>query len=138
VAIIKYDPFKELDKFFDEDFFGFMPSIRRHLGPPTDIYETDKDLVVELQTPNLDPSKVNVSIEDGVLKIEASKREEVKEEGKNYYRKEIKSDGFVRMFSLPFEVKENEVQADYQNGVLKITLPKTEVKKSKKVEIKVK
>lgn len=138
MPIIKYDPFKELDKFFDEDLFGLMPSVRRQMGPPMDVYETEKDLVVELQSPNLDSSKVNICVEEGVLKIEAGKREEKEDEGKNYYRKEIRSDSFVRMLHLPTEVKEDEAQASYENGVLKITLPKMDIKKSKKVEIKVK
>lgn len=137
MPIIKYDPFKELDRFFDEDLFGFLPSVRKHIGPPMDVYETDRDLMVELQAPNLDPSKVNISVEDGILKIEAGSREEKKEEGKNYYRKEIRSDSFVRMLNLPVEIKEDETKANYENGVLKITLPKTETKKPKRVEIKV-
>lgn len=138
MPIIKYDPFRELDRFFDEDMFGVMPTVRKFAGPPMDVYETDTDLVVELQAPNLDPSKVNVSVEEGVLKIEAGKTEEKKDEGKNYYRKEIRSDSFVRMLSLPVDVKEDESTASYENGILKISLPKTDVKKSKKVEIKIK
>lgn len=138
MPIIKYDPFKDIDRFFDEDLFGFMPTVRKHIGPPMDVYETDKELVVELQTPSLDPSKVNISVEDGILKIEAGHKEEKKEEGKNYYRKEIRSDSFVRMFALPVEVKEDEAQANYENGILKITIPKSEVKEKKRIEIKVK
>lgn len=138
MPIIKYDPFRELDRFFDEDLFGVMPTVRKFAGPPMDVYETDKDLVVELQAPNLDPSKVSISVEDGVLKVEAGKTEERQEEGKNYYRREIKSDSFVRMLGLPVEVKEDESLASYENGILKISLPKTEIKKAKKVEIKVK
>jgi len=138
MPIVKYDPFKELDKFFDEDLFGFMPAVRRQMSPPMDVYETENELVVELQTPNLDPSKINISVEEGILKIEAGKREEKQEDGKNYYRKEIRSDSFVRMFALPVEVKDEEAQATYENGLLKVILPKSDVKKAKKVEIKIK
>ncbi len=137
MAIIKYDPFRELDRFFDEDFLGVTP-FRRQAGPPMDVYETDKDFVVEVHAPNLDSSKVNVSVEDGILKIEAGSKEEKKEEGKNYYRKEIRCDSFVKAINLPVEVKDEEADANYSNGILKVVLPKKEMPKPKKIEIKVK
>lgn len=138
MPIIKYDPFKELDRFFDEDIFGLVPPMRRNFAPPMDVYETDKDLVVELQAPDLDSSRVNISVEEGVLKIEAGKKEEKEHEGKNYYRKEIRSDNFVRMLALPIEVKDDEAEAKYENGILRVSLPKKEAVKAKKVEIKIK
>jgi len=138
MPIIKHDPFKDIERFFEDDFFGFVPAVRRHLDPPMDVYQTDGDLVVELQVPKIDPTKIHVSVEDGILKIESGHTEEEEEEDKNYFRKEIRRGGFIRMLSLPVPVKESETEAVYENGVLKITIPKTEVKQAKKVEVKVK
>jgi len=137
MKIIKYDPFKEVERFFEDDF-GFFPAVRRHLGPSMDVYETDNDLVVELQVPKIDASKVNVEVEDGVLKIEGGDEQVKENEGKNYYRKEIKSGSFSRMLSLPVSVKEDEAKAVYEHGVLRVTLPKVEQKKAKRVDVEVK
>lgn len=138
MAITKYDPFKEIEKFFEDDFFGFFPAVRRHFAPPMDIYQTESDLVVELQVPKEVADKVDVSIEDGVLTVKGGEEKEEEEKGKNYYRKEIRKGSFSRSVALPADVKEEGAKAAYENGVLKITLPKTEVKKPKKIEVEVK
>lgn len=148
MRIVKYDPFKELDRFFEDDMFGFFPAVKRHFGPAMDMYETDNAVVVELQVPKIDPSKVSVTVEDGVLKVEGGEEQKKEEEGlptqsfgeasKKYYRKEIRSGYFSRAIGLPTTVKENETEATFENGVLKITLPKSEQAKPKKIEVKVK
>lgn len=135
VKLIRRDPFRDL---FDDDFFGFVPAVRRHLEPSMNVYQTDKDLVVEMYVPNIDPAKINVSVEDGVLKIEGSTAEEKEDSGKEYYRKEIRSGSFARAISLPVEVKDDQIEAHVEQGMLKIVMPKAEIKPPKKVEIKVK
>ncbi|MBX4211480.1 MAG: Hsp20/alpha crystallin family protein [Candidatus Yanofskybacteria bacterium] len=142
MKITKYDypfnPFKEIERFFDEDVFGFVPAMKRRFEPPMDIYQTDSEFVVELQVPKTLAEKVNVEVEDGILKI-AGEQEEVKEdEGRHYFRREIRKGSFQRMIALPVPVKEDEAKAVFENGVLKISIPKTEVKQPKKVNIEVK
>jgi HSP20 family protein len=136
MAIIKTGPFREIERIFNDDDW-FFPAVRRTFGPPMDIYQTDKEVVVEVQLPKIDPKNVDVSVEEGVLKVEG-KEEQVTEDkdGKNYIRREIRSGSFVRMVGLPAPVKESQIQAVYENGVLKITLPKAEPK-SKKIEVKI-
>jgi HSP20 family protein len=138
MPIIKYDPFKEVEKFFEDDFFGFFPAIKRRFEPPMDVYQTDTDLVVELQIPKNEAEKVSVSVEDGLLKIEGGGERVDEEKGKNYFRREIRRGEFTRMISLPVPVKEDEAKAEYENGLLRITIPKEETKKSKKIEVKIK
>jgi HSP20 family protein len=135
--ITKIDPVKEMEKIMDDDFLGFFPAVRRFVAPAMDVYETEKELVVELQTPNIDPSKINVCVEDGVLKIEGGVENVKEKEGRNYYKKEIRSGQFARSLILPVGVKEDEVKAKYENGMLKITMPKSEIKKPKKIEVEI-
>jgi HSP20 family protein len=138
MPITKSDPIREIERFFDEeDMFGFFPAVKRHFGPAMDVYETDNDLVVELQAPKVDPGKINIAVKEGVLKIEGGEEQESEESGKTFHRKEIRKGHFVRMLSLPVNVKEDQAEATYENGVLKITIPK-DVKPAKKIEVKVK
>ncbi|HXV27185.1 MAG TPA: Hsp20/alpha crystallin family protein [Candidatus Paceibacterota bacterium] len=137
MPITKYDPFRDLERFFEDDFFGFVPAVRRHLEPSMDIYQTDKELVVELQVPKLDPKDIKVTVEDNVLRVEGGSDETQDEKGRQYLRREIKRGKFVRMLSLPVGVKEDGVRAAFEHGVLKITLPKAEESKPKAKEIEI-
>lgn len=142
MKVIKADPFfnplKEIDRFFDDDFWGLVPAVKRRMDPPMDIYQTDSEFVVELQVPKDVASKVNVLVEDGVLKIEGGHEEQREDNGKQYFRREIRRENFSRMIALPMPVKEEQTKAEYENGVLKISIPKTEVKKPQKIEVNIK
>lgn len=143
MKVIKADPFlnpfKDLDNFFNDDWFGLMPAVKRRIDPPMDIYQTDAEFVVELQVPKEVAQKINVSVEDGVLKIQGNYQEEThQDQSRQYFRREIRRDNFSRMIALPMPVKEDQTKAEYENGVLKISIPKMEVKKPTKVEINVK
>lgn len=103
-----------------------------------DVYQTEHDLIVELQVPKVDPKDIKVTVEDGVLKVEGGQESQHEEKGKEYFRREIRRGQFVRMLSLPVSVKEGETKATFEHGVLKVTLPKTEAAKAKVVEVEVK
>jgi len=138
MPIIKYDPFRDLERFMEDDFFGFVPAVRRTLEPSMDVYQTEHDLVVELQVPKLDPKDIKVIVEDGVLKVEGASSEEKEDKGKEYFRREIRRGHFVRMLSLPVSIKESETKAAFEHGVLKITMPKAESAKPKTIAVEVK
>jgi HSP20 family protein len=140
MPIIRHSPFADIERFFDEEFpsFGFIPAVKRAMEPAMDVYQTDHDLVVELQVPKMDPKDIKVTVEEGVLKVEGGQTEEKEEKGKEYFRREIRRGHFVRMISLPVPVKEGEAKASFENGVLKVTMPKTEQTKPKSIEIEVK
>jgi HSP20 family protein len=141
----KYDPFRELERFFEGDLFGFMPAVKRYFEPAMDIYEDNNKLVAEIQIPKINPKNVHISIEGRddepkMLKIEGTQNEEEEknDESKNYYRKEIRTGHFVRMFRLPVPVKEDTAEASFEDGILKVSIEKGEEKQPKKIEIKLK
>lgn len=139
MALIPWRPFSDLERFFeDEDWL--MPVFPRvDFGKPAiDIKETDKEVVAEVEIPGFDPEKVDVSVEDGILKVKGVMDEKKEEKEKGYWRREIRRGSFERMVRLPAAVKEDAVEASYEKGVLKIMMPKAEAKPSSKVKIQVK
>jgi HSP20 family protein len=138
MAIIPWRPFDDLERFFDEDWF--LPSFQpvRVTSPAMDIYETDKEVIAEVNLPGIDPEKVEVSVKDQILTVSGKSEEKKEEKEKGYWRREIRKGSFERMVRLPVSVKEDEVEATYEKGVLKIVMPKAELKKEKGVKIKVK
>lgn len=142
MKITKYDypfnPVREIENFFENDVLGFFPAMKRHIDPPMDIYQDDKRFVVELQVPKIIAEKVNVSVEDSILKIEGYQEDKTEDDSRHYFRREIRRGGFVKMISLPVPVKEDEAKAVFENGVLKVSIPKTEVKEPKKINVEVK
>ncbi len=143
MALIRYNPYRDIERFFDEWAAKFdelaFPEISLIEEPKMDIYEKNGKLVAEIAMPGVDPKSIDVSVEDNVLRVEAKKEEKVEEKKKNYYRKEIKAGYLKRMVALPVEVVDKKAKATYQNGVLKIEIPKKEEKKkkTKKVPVKV-
>jgi len=139
MSLIPWRPFSDLDKFFGDDDW-LLPVFPRmdFTKPAMDVKETEKEVVAEVEIPGFDPEKVDVSVEDGVLKVRGSMDEKKEEKDKGYWRKEIRKGSFERMVRLPVAVKEDAVEATYEKGVLKIVMPKAEEKPSSKVKIQVK
>ncbi|MDP3993676.1 MAG: Hsp20/alpha crystallin family protein [bacterium] len=125
------DPFSDFDKFFEEwggpSQQGFVPAL--------DVYQDKDSVIVETPLPGIDPEKVNISVENDVLTIEGTTKKESEVDDKNYYRKEVRTGSFHRAVSLPASVSGENASADYQNGVLKITIPKEERAKPKQIKI---
>jgi HSP20 family protein len=143
MPLIPWRPFWELERwfeeglseFFDEDFFK-LPRVRT---PRMDIYEKDDKIVAEVEIPGVKPEDVNVEVTDNLLKIEAKAKEEKEEKEKGYYKREIGTRYFKRVVSLPTEVKGDEATAEYEDGILRIEIPKIKKEeKGKKIKIKVK
>jgi len=125
-----------------ERLFGDLPTWMRWpaRGWPTtedfvrvDEYREDSTLVVRAEMAGIDPDKdVEVTVSDDVLHISAERREEKKDEGKDYYRRELRYGSFSRDLPLPQGVKESDVKASYKDGILEIrvSLPKVELEKA--------
>lgn len=131
-GLVPWDPFRELVGSWDEDFFSgdFLPS--------ADVYQDKDNVIVEMDAPGIEADKVDISVENDVLTVCGSREENKEVKREDYYRKEVRSGSFSRSIILPMQVKGDEAQAEFKKGVLKITLPKAEEVKPKKIEVKVK
>lgn len=104
-------------------------------SPRVDIYEKDNNIVIEAEIPGAKKEDIEVKLKDNavVIKGEVKKEEEKKEE--NYYRSERFYGRFERVLPLPADTKADEAKASFENGILKLTVPKTTQEKEVKVEI---
>ncbi|MEK7583947.1 MAG: Hsp20/alpha crystallin family protein [Patescibacteria group bacterium] len=135
MALIKwtpfYEPFLDMERSFGEQgLASFNPAI--------DLYEKDNDLIAEVALAGIDPEKVKISIEDNVLDIEGSLEKKSEIDENNYYRREVRSGSFHRMISLPAAVNSEKTQAEYDKGILKITMPKKDEAHSKPIKVTIK
>lgn len=145
MPIIPWRPFWDLDRWFEEEW----PDIRRWhrfrfpmiRTPRMDIYETDKEVVAEVESPGVDPKNIEVEVKNNVLRIEAKTEKKKEEKRKGYYRKELSKGFYKRAVPLPVEVIGEKAEATYAEGILKVIIPKVapkKVKKKKPIKIKVK
>lgn len=130
---------QEIDRIFDAFFSGgkFDDGTYGDFWTPIDIVEKDDAYIVEAEIPGMKKEDVKITIENNVLTIQGEKQQKKDEKDQNYRRSERVFGSFIRSFSLPSSVKVNEIDAKYQDGVLRITLPKAEEAKPKKIEVKV-
>lgn len=104
--------------------------------PETNVVETDKAIEVTVELPGLKPEDVKVEMKENALWITGEKKEEKEEKGKTFHRVERRAGMFRRVLTLPAEVTTDKVDAHFTDGVLKITLPKTEKVAPRHIEVK--
>jgi HSP20 family protein len=103
--------------------------------PPADVEESADQYVVKAALPGWKPEDVNITIKSGTVTIEGKTKEEIEDKDKQYRRKEIVHKSFTRSFSVPGEVKPDQANAEFKDGMLTITLPKSEVMEPKQIKI---
>lgn len=131
---------RELDRIFDEmvPFSWWKEEGENGIklwAPKTDMTENDDAYLINVDLPGISKKDVKVSYKDNRLTISGERNEKEKEEKDNYLRKERYFGSFVRSFTLPAAVKEDNIKANFKDGVLTVTVPKAEVSKPKTVEI---
>lgn len=122
--------------FSDEDFRSFWPAL--DTVPAVNVSETDKAFTVEVAVPGMKKEDFKVEVKDGMLTILAEAQKSNEEKKENYMRREFSYNAFKRTFWIPENVKPEEILAKYDNGLLKIELPKamvTPAPKGKTIEI---
>ena len=106
-------------------------------APAVDIYETENELVVKADLPDVNPQNLDIRVENNILTIRGERKFESKVKEDNYLRVERAYGSFSRSFSLANSVKTDDIKADYQNGVLTLSLPKREEAKPKQIKVNV-
>jgi HSP20 family protein len=145
MSIIKYDPFRELRGLQDEMNRLFMSNysrgdesdlMRGAWSPQVDIFENQDQIVLEAELPGMKPENVEISIENNILTLHGERKFEKKAEGDNFHRVERSYGSFTRSFTLPPTVSSENANAEFENGVLRLTLAKREEAKPRRIEIK--
>ena len=146
-AIMRWDPFRELEDMSDRLNRMFArPAVRTNgketltvadWVPTVDISETDGEYLIKAELPEVKKEDVKVTLEDGVLTIQGQRRQEKEEKTTKYHRIERSYGTFVRSFSLPDQVNESGVKAEFKDGVLNLHIPKSEKAKPRAIEVKV-
>ncbi len=143
--IIKNDPFYDIvsardsmDRMID-NYFGRLPMTFEGYGViDLDLYQTDNDVVVEASIPGIDPDDINISVAGEVLTIKGEVKNETESKNADYHIKERRYGSFSRSISLPTQVVADKANAEFKNGILKLTLPKAEEVKPKTITVKAK
>ncbi len=146
-ALMRWDPFRELEEMSDRlNRMATRPATRTNgkealtvadWMPTVDISETAGEYVIQAELPEVKKEDVKVTLEDGVLTIQGQRRQEKDEKTTKYHRIERSYGTFVRSFSLPDQVNESGVKAEFKDGVLNLHIPKSEKAKPHAIEVKV-
>jgi HSP20 family protein len=151
MALIKWDPFNDLISIQDkmnklfEDTMSRGGSLRgdedlqmTQWAPPVDIYETENEIILKAELPEVDKKNVTINIENNILTLAGTREFEKETKKENYHRVERSYGSFKRSFTLPATIDQEKIDASFSNGVLKITMIKKEESKPKQIEIKTK
>jgi HSP20 family protein len=120
------------DRFFDAEWMKRMQVV-----PAVNVLEKEKAFEIEMAAPGLEKKDFNITVDNGVLTISCEKEAEKEDKEKNYTRREYSYTNFARSFTLPDSVKSDEISAKYEDGVLRLILPKTDEAKVKSKAVKV-
>jgi HSP20 family protein len=145
MAIIRWDPFRDIVTLRDKMNRLFEDAVT-HRGedkdlissswaPAVDIYEDENQLVLSAEVPGIEEKDVEIKIEDSTLIIQGERKMEKETKEENYHRIERAYGSFYRSFTLPNYIDQEKIQAEHENGVLKITMPKKPELKPRKVRI---
>jgi HSP20 family protein len=144
MPLVKFNPFAEMElpagmRLFEDAVNRlFTEPAARPWAPAVDILETENELVLRADLPDVNLKDVNIQVDQGTLSIKGERKfERVEGKGTGYHRIERSYGEFQRYFTLPETVDTERIKADYKAGVLTVTLPKKEVAKPKTIKIAV-
>jgi len=147
MALIRWQPFRELDELQQEmnrvfDNLGYNSLARQTDGltsfvPPAEMEETEDAVLIRLEVPGINPEDIDIQASAEAISIRGERKSESKTEEKGMTRTEFRYGSFQRVIPLSTRINHNQVEAEYENGVLELTLPKVEETKQKAVKVKV-
>jgi HSP20 family protein len=138
MSLTHFDPIVGLRGF--EDAFTRLlsePVAGRPWAPAVDIYETENELVLKADLPDVDQKNIDVRVENQTLTISGERKFESEDSGKGYHRIERSYGNFSRSFAVSNSFDTDKVAATYRNGVLSVTLPKKEAAKPRQIKVAV-
>lgn len=145
MALTKFDPFRDMGD-LPSGFRAFQDTVNRLLSEPpsgrpwtpaVDILETDNELMIKADLPQVDMQDIQVEIENGTLTLKGERKFDNEEKAQGYHRIERSFGAFARYFSLPETVDSEKVKAEYKNGVLTVSLAKKELAKPRSIKVEV-
>ncbi len=153
MSLVRWDPFREMEEMGERlnRVLGGMARPGRasasetgrealtvpDWAPVVDISETDGEYLIKAEIPEVKREDVKVSVENGVLTMQGERKQEKEEKGKKFHRVERYYGSFLRTFTVPDNVDDTKVRAEFKDGVLNVHLPKTEKAKPKAIDVKV-
>jgi HSP20 family protein len=151
MKLTRWDPFRDVEDLFDRYSRSLNLPMRMRQGqgqdwmvpsggdwsPRVDISETDNHFQITTEIPGINRDDIHISIEEGVLTIRGERKEEKEEKGRKLHRVERFYGAFSRSFSLPQNVDETHIEANFKDGLLLLQIPKKTVDKPKPIEVKV-
>jgi HSP20 family protein len=144
--LTRYNPFSALEA-LPSEFRLFQDTLGRILDestagrpwtPAVDILETENELVLKADLPDVEMKDIHVELENGTLSLKGQRKFESEKKEKGYHRIERSYGTFARYFAMPDTVDPEKISAEYKNGVLTVTLPKKEIAKPRTVKVDVK
>jgi len=143
--LIRFEPMREMvslreamDRLFNDAFTPTMARDGGWNGPAVDLYQTDDEVVVKAALPGLKADDVQISVTGEMLTLRGEFKQQEEKKEKAYHLREQRFGSFERSFALPTEVIAEKAKAEFENGVLTLTLPKAEEVKPKMISVKAK
>ena len=142
MTLVRWTPRRSLLDFnsdFDHIFDNFLGTSRDiDISPRVDVEENDNEFVVSAELPGIKKDEIKVNFQDGIMTISGEKKFENEEKRKNFHRIERSYGKFSRSLEFTSNVVADKISADYKDGILSITLPKSEEAKPKLIDVKIK
>jgi HSP20 family protein len=140
LSALRRDPFRALQEEVDDLLNRFSNDFDaewmvRPFAPAADLSETTDAVQVRIDVPGMEPKDIDIEVRGNQLHVTGERKEEREEKGKTWHRAERRTGSFSRMIALPCDVRDERAKAEYANGVLTVTLPKTEEAKPHKVKV---
>jgi HSP20 family protein len=134
-----YDPLVQTFRGFEDALTRFFnePHSNRPWSPAVDIFESENELVLKADIPDVDLKDIDVRVENQTLTVAGERKFQKNDSVKGYHRIERNYGNFVRSFSIPNSFDTDSINATYRNGVLTVTLPKKEAAKPRQVKVEV-
>jgi HSP20 family protein len=138
MSLTHFDPLASL-RIFEDGFSRLLnePAANRPWAPAVDIYETENELVLKVDVPDVDQKDIDVRVENQTLTISGERKFEKEDSGKGYHRIERSYGSFARSFAVPNSFDTDKIAAAYRNGVLSVTLAKKETAKPRQIKVAV-